>query len=100
MCLVPDGDLFETLRRGAAEIVTDEIATFTPTGLTLRSGRSLDADIVVTATGLRMKLIGGVKLDIDGRPVDLARATSYKGSMFSDVPNLAYALGYTNASWT
>ncbi len=100
MCLIPDGDLFKALRRGKAEIVTDEIERFNETGLTLRSGRTLAADIVVTATGLRMKLIGGVTLSIDGHPVDLATTTSYKGSMFSDVPNLAYALGYTNASWT
>ena len=100
MCLVPDGDLFKTIKRSAAEVVTDQIETFTETGLTLRSGRTLAADIVVTATGLKMKLIGGVTLSIDGRPIDLATTTSYKGSMFSDVPNLACAIGYTNASWT
>ena len=100
MCLVPDADLFKAVTREAAEIVTDEIETFTRTGLRLKSGRELPADVVVSATGLRMKLVGGITLSIDGQSVDLSKATSYKGSMFSDVPNLAYAIGYTNASWT
>ncbi len=100
MCLVPDADLFEAVKSEAAEIVTDEIETFTPTGLRLKSGRELPADVVVTATGLRLKLVGGVRLSLDGAAVDLSKCTSYKGSMFSGVPNLAYALGYTNASWT
>ena len=100
MCVIPDGDLFKALKAGDATMITDEIERFTERGITLRSGRSLEADIIVTATGLRMKLIGGVALSVDGRPVDLAQTTSYKGAMFSDVPNLAYALGYTNASWT
>ena len=100
LCVVPDGDLFKALKSGHATMVTDEIECFTERGIKLRSGRSLDADIIVTATGLRMKLIGGVTLSVDGRPIDLAQTTSYKGAMFSDVPNLAYALGYTNASWT
>jgi cation diffusion facilitator CzcD-associated flavoprotein CzcO len=100
ICLCPDGDFFNALKRGTAEIATDEIETFTETGLQLRSGRALDADIVVTATGLNLKLMGGVTISVDGRDLDLAKTTSYKGSMLSDVPNLAYALGYTNASWT
>ena len=100
VCLVPDADLFKELKRGRAAIVTDEIERFTPQGLRLRSGAILDADIVVAATGLRMKLLGGIALSVDGVPVDLARTVSYKGLMFSGVPNLAAALGYTNASWT
>ena len=100
MCLVPDADLFEAVKRKAAEIVTDEVETFTATGVRLKTGRELPADVVVTATGLRLKLVGGIQLALDGRPVDLSKSTSYKGSMFSGVPNLAYAIGYTNASWT
>ena len=100
MCLVPDADLFEAVKSEAAEIVTDEIDTFTPAGLRLKSGRELPADIVVTATGLKLKLVGGIRLTLDGAAVELSRCTSYKGSMFSGVPNLAYAIGYTNASWT
>ena len=100
MCLVPDADLFKAVKRKAAEIVTDEIETFTASGLRLKSGRELPADVVVTATGLKLKLVGGIKLALDGEAVDLSKATSYKGSMFSGVPNLAYAIGYTNASWT
>ena len=100
LCLVPDADLFAAVKSKAAEIVTDTIATFTPHGLRLSSGRELSADVVVTATGLKLKLIGGVKLSIDGSAVDLSKSMSYKGSMFSGVPNLAYAIGYTNASWT
>ncbi len=100
MCLVPDADLFEVVKRKAAEIVTDEVETFTATGVRLKSGRELPADVVVTATGLKLKLIGGIQLALDGQPVDLSKSTSYKGSMFSGVPNLAYAIGYTNASWT
>ena len=100
MCLVPDADLFRVLKRKAAEVVTDEIETFTPKGLRLKSGRELPADIVVSATGLKLKLVGGITLTVDGQRVDLSKATSYKGSMFSGVPNLAYAIGYTNASWT
>ena len=100
VCLVPDGDLFAVLRSGQADIVTDEVASFTPGGLRLGSGREGAADIVVAATGLRLKLLGGMTLDVDGRRVDLAQTMSYKGLMFSGVPNLAAALGYTNASWT
>jgi cation diffusion facilitator CzcD-associated flavoprotein CzcO len=100
LCLVPDGDLFATIRAGRASVVTDTIERFTADGLRLGSGRDLAADVIVTATGLRLKLLGGVAVEVDGEPVDLSRAVSYKGMMFSDVPNLALALGYTNASWT
>ncbi|MFO0606980.1 MAG: NAD(P)/FAD-dependent oxidoreductase [Polyangiales bacterium] len=100
LCLVPDGDLFETLRDGRASVVTDEIETFTETGLQLKSGASLDADIVVTATGLELKFLGGVALEVDGRAVEPSKLLAYKGMMFGDVPNLAVSIGYTNASWT
>ncbi len=100
LCLVPDGDFFEALKSGSAEVVTDHIETFTETGLKLRSGKTLDADLVVTATGLKLLLVGGVKLTVDGRPVDIGKTVNYKGTMLSDVPNFAIALGYTNASWT
>ncbi|HEV8190968.1 MAG TPA: FAD-containing monooxygenase EthA, partial [Ktedonobacterales bacterium] len=81
-------------------IVTDTIETFTQTGIRLASGKELEADIIVTATGLTMRLMAGVELQVDGAPVDLGQTLSYKGIMFSDVPNLAQAVGYTNASWT
>jgi cation diffusion facilitator CzcD-associated flavoprotein CzcO len=83
-----------------ASVVTDQIDTFTETGLQLCSGERLDADIIVTATGLNLKVLGGIPLVVDGAPVDPSKALFYKGMMFSDVPNLAVALGYTNASWT
>jgi cation diffusion facilitator CzcD-associated flavoprotein CzcO len=100
LCLVPDADLFAAIRAGKASIVTDEIDTFTEAGLRLRSGEELLADIIVTATGLRLKLLGGMQIIVDGKPVDMSRTLGYKGVMFSDVPNLASAFGYTNASWT
>ncbi|MBR8301784.1 NAD(P)/FAD-dependent oxidoreductase [Burkholderia dolosa] len=100
LCLVPNGDLFKAIRAGRASIVTDEIERFTPTGLRLKSGRQLDADVIVTATGLNVKMLGGARVSVDGRAVNLADTVSYKGMMYSDVPNLASSFGYTNASWT
>jgi cation diffusion facilitator CzcD-associated flavoprotein CzcO len=100
LCLVPDADLFAAIRTGDVSIVTDQIERFTETGLLLRSGKELAADVIVTATGLKMRLMGGIELRVDGNPVDLGKTLSYKGMMFSDVPNLASAFGYTNASWT
>ncbi len=100
LCLTPDADLFDAIKRGRIEVVTDQIETYTETGLALRSGRRLDADLIVTATGLRMLFLGGLQLTVDGRAIDPAATRSYKGAMMSDVPNLAMALGYTNASWT
>jgi len=100
ICLVPDADLFKAIRSDEAAIVTDHIDRFTPTGIALRSGRELPADIVVTATGLVMRLMGGVELVVDGAVVNPADRLIYKGMMLSDVPNLALAFGYTNASWT
>lgn len=100
MCFVPDADLFRALRSGRASIVTDQIAEFTPQGIRLASGAELPADIVVTATGLRLQMLGGAALTVDGRPVDLSRHLAYKGVMAGGIPNLALALGYINASWT
>ncbi len=100
ICLVPDGDLFRSLRRGDASIVTDHIDTFTETGIKLQSGDELAADVIVTATGLNLIPLGGVGLTVDGDGVEIPRTMGYKGMMLSDVPNFAVALGYTNASWT
>ncbi|TDD16733.1 NAD(P)/FAD-dependent oxidoreductase [Kribbella turkmenica] len=100
LCLVPDADLFKVLRDGSASVVTDEIETFTPTGLRLRSGADLDADLIVTATGLRMVALGNIRLTVDGREVDPHDTFVYKGMMLSGVPNLAWCIGYTNNSWT
>jgi monooxygenase len=100
LCFVPDGDLFDALKAGSASVETDTIETFIPTGIRLRSGKELPADIIVTATGLVMKLASGVQLVVDGQPVEFSQTMSYKGMMFSDIPNLAAAIGYTNASWT
>ncbi|MES2340495.1 MAG: NAD(P)/FAD-dependent oxidoreductase [Pseudomonadota bacterium] len=100
ICLVPDADLFAAIKSGAAEVVTDHIETFTETGIKLKSGKELAADIVVSATGLVLQAMNGLKLTVDGRPVDPGRTLSYKGMMYEGVPNLASAFGYTNASWT
>jgi monooxygenase len=100
MCLIPDGDLFGAMRDGRASIVNGEIETFTQAGLRLTSGQEIAADIIVTATGLKVRLMGGLALEVDGAPVDVAAATAYKGVMFSDIPNLVSVFGYTNASWT
>jgi cation diffusion facilitator CzcD-associated flavoprotein CzcO len=100
LCFVPDGDLFGALRKGQASIVTDTIETFTPTGIRLTSGRELEADIIVTATGLQLLAFGGIDLVVDGEPVDFSRTMAYKALMLSGVPNFAYTVGYTNASWT
>jgi cation diffusion facilitator CzcD-associated flavoprotein CzcO len=100
VCLVPDSDLFKVMRAGRASVVTDQIATFTEKGLQLRSGAELEADVIVTATGLNLLLLGGLEVTVDGERVDFAKTFNYKGMMFSDVPNLALAVGYTNASWT
>jgi monooxygenase len=100
LCLVPDADLFKAIREERVSVVTDRIETFTADGLKLKSGQRLDADIIVTATGLVLKLFAGMELVVDNTPVDLPKTLVYKGMMFSDVPNLAFAIGYTNASWT
>lgn len=100
LCAIPDGDLYRAIGRGAADIVTDRIRRITPAGIELASGRSLDADIIVTATGLNLLVIGGIALTVDGERVQLAGRLAYKGMMLSGVPNLALTIGYTNASWT
>ncbi|GAA4629627.1 NAD(P)/FAD-dependent oxidoreductase [Actinoallomurus vinaceus] len=100
LCIVPDGDLFAAIRDGRASVVTDRITEFTETGLRLESGTELDADIVVTATGLRLLALGGIRLTVDGRDVALPETMAYKGMMLSGVPNFAFTIGYINASWT
>ncbi|QLY33093.1 NAD(P)/FAD-dependent oxidoreductase [Nocardia huaxiensis] len=100
LCVVPDGDLFKTLRSGRASIVTDRIDTFTETGIRLASGRELPADIVISATGLTVQMLGGATLAVDGEPVDTREKVLYKGTLIDGVPNAMVVLGYTNASWT
>jgi cation diffusion facilitator CzcD-associated flavoprotein CzcO len=100
LCVVPNGDLFKAISAGTASVVTDHIVTFTEKGLLLESGTELEADIIVTATGLELLFIGGMHLSVDGEDVELASKLTYKGMMLEGVPNLALAIGYTNASWT
>jgi monooxygenase len=100
LCLVPDGDLFKSIRDGNADIVTDHIDRFTASGIRLQSGRELEADVVVTATGLNLLAFGGIDMALDGEPVSLPDTMAYKGMLLSGVPNFAYVIGYTNASWT
>jgi len=100
MCIVPDGDMFQAIKKGTVDIVTDHIDTFTQKGVKLKSGTELEADLIVTATGLKMKLIGGMQVVVDGKLVNPPDCKVYKGMMLSDVPNLAFVVGYTNASWT
>jgi cation diffusion facilitator CzcD-associated flavoprotein CzcO len=99
-CAVPDGDLFKAIRAGTASVVTDHIETFTEKGLLLESGTELEADIIITATGLELLFIGGIEVSVDGEAIDLPSKLTYKGMMLEGVPNLALAVGYTNASWT
>ncbi|MFC3298432.1 NAD(P)/FAD-dependent oxidoreductase [Arthrobacter agilis] len=100
LCVAPSADLFKALKSGAASVVTDTIDTFTPTGIRLASGQELEADVVVTATGLSMLPLGGATFTVDGREVNLGDSWVYRGLMVSGVPNLALCVGYTNASWT
>lgn len=100
LCVVPDGDLFAAVRDGDASVVTDHIDTVTPTGIRLQSGRHLDADVIVTATGLQLQLFGGMTLDVDGEPVEVSEQMTYRGAMLGGVPNLAMVFGYVNVSWT
>ncbi|GAB2461167.1 hypothetical protein GCM10027187_31480 [Streptosporangium sandarakinum] len=100
LCAVPDGDLFRAVREGRADVVTDHIERLTPDGVALRSGRHLPAVVVVTATGLNLLAIGGMRLSVDGRDVELPETLAYKGMMLSGVPNFSLTVGYTNASWT
>jgi monooxygenase len=100
LCLVPDADLFRAIRRKQVSVVTDQIETFTETGIRLKSGSELEADLVVTATGLALQLLGGMTVEVDGKAINPADTLAYKGMMYSDVPNFAVVSGYTNASWT
>jgi cation diffusion facilitator CzcD-associated flavoprotein CzcO len=100
LCLVPDADLFAAIRAGKVSVATDHIETFTETGIRLRSGQALDADMIVTATGLVLKVLSGIEVMVDGARMEAPKTMTYKGMMYSDVPNMASALGYTNASWT
>jgi cation diffusion facilitator CzcD-associated flavoprotein CzcO len=100
MCIIPDNDLFAAISSGRVSVVTDGIETFTETGIRLGSGAELEADLVVTATGLALVPLGGIRLALDGREVDLADTFAYRGMQVSGVPNLAFAFGYINQSWT
>jgi len=99
-CFAPDADFFRAIKAGKADIVTDQIATFTGSGIRLQSGRDLAADIIITATGLKLLLLGGIQIAVDAKPVEFSETMNFKGVMFSDVPNLFAVFGYTNASWT
>ena len=100
LCVVPDGDLFEILREGQASVATDQIETLTETGIQLKSGQHLDADIIVSATGLNIQILGGIQATMDGQPIDTSQHMLYRGIMVSDIPNMALIIGYINASWT
>jgi monooxygenase len=100
LCLVPDSDLFKALKANKASIVTDHIESFTQTGIKLASGQELSADLIVTATGLKLEMLGGLDVQVDGKKVDFSKTMTYKGMMYSGVPNMASVFGYTNASWT
>ena len=100
LCVVPDGDLFKALREGQANVETDQIEKFTANGIQLKSGKHIEADIVISATGLEIQILGGVKGTIDGKPMDTSQHMLYQGVMVSDVPNMAMIIGYINASWT
>ena len=100
MCVVPDGDLFKAIADGSVSVVTDQIDTFTETGIALASGSELEADLIVTATGLNMQPLGGIELTVDGHDVELPETMAYRGAMLAGVPNMAFAFGYINQSWT
>jgi monooxygenase len=100
LCLVPDSDLFKAISKGRASVVTDEVETFTEHGIRLQSGQELEADIIVTATGLQMLALGAVRISVEGTPIHPGEAFAYKGTMLGNVPNFAFCIGYTNASWT
>jgi monooxygenase len=100
LCLAPNGDLFKTIRSGKADVATDTIERFTKTGIKLASGEELQADIIVTATGLNLQLFGGAAISRNGEPVELNDTMAYKGMMLTHMPNMAFTIGYTNASWT
>jgi monooxygenase len=100
LCLVPDNDMFAAIRDGKASVVTDTVETFTENGIKLASGRELEADIIISATGLNLRMLGGAEVNVDGAKIDTGKSYAYKGSMLSNVPNMTFVFGYTNASWT
>jgi cation diffusion facilitator CzcD-associated flavoprotein CzcO len=100
IAFIPDGDLFKAVRAGKASIETDEIECFNETGLLLKSGKQLDADIIVTATGFHLNVLGDIAFSVDGKPLDFASTVAYRGTMFTGVPNMAWVFGYFRASWT
>jgi len=100
LCAVPDNDLFESIKSGDSEIVTDHIERFTEKGLILKSGKELDADLIVTATGLKMEFLSNIKMVVDEKEINMPELYVYRGMMFSDIPNFTQFVGYTNASWT
>ena len=100
VCVAPDGDLFATIKAGRASVVTDHVEEFVETGIRLKSGQTLRADLIVTATGLKLKAFGGIRLDVDGAVLDPGKVYTYNGVMLGNVPNMAFCVGYTNASWT
>jgi monooxygenase len=100
LCLVPNGDLFKVLKSGDASVITDQIDTFTEKGILLKSGRELEADIIITATGINLQLLGGMQLSVDGDAREMRGQMTYKGVLVENIPNLAWIIGYTNASWT
>ena len=100
LCAVPNGDMFKVLKKGKASVVTDHIDRFTDKGILLKSGQTLEADLIVTATGLNLRLFGGMTMSVDGKAIEMNKHISYKGLMFNDIPNFSNTLGYTNASWT
>ena len=100
LCAVPSADLFRAIKKGKAHVVTDTIKSFVKDGIELDSGKKLEADIIITATGLQVQLFGGMQVTVDGKPLDFAKSPAFKGVMMSDIPNFAFSVGYTNASWT
>ena len=100
IAFVPDGDIFQKIRDGKASVVTDEIARFTETGIELKSGETMEADVVITATGFNLSVLGGVPFEVDGAPVDFGKTVTYRGMMFTGVPNMVWIFGYFRASWT
>jgi cation diffusion facilitator CzcD-associated flavoprotein CzcO len=100
IAFIPDGDLFQAIRAGKASVVTDEIERFTQTGIALKSGQVLEADIIVTATGFNLNVLGDIDFTIDGKPLVFSDTVTYRGTMFTGVPNMAWVFGYFRASWT
>jgi len=100
LCVIPDGDLFRAIREGKVSVITDEVDTFTETGIRLRSGAELAADVIITATGLTLRMLGGARLAVDGSPVEVNKLLTYKAVMLENLPNAAMVFGYINASWT